>query len=72
MVKNMSVVLLSSFIASTFIFVACSGGGEKELLPEEGVERVPCTMNSSCPQGNKCLQGWCEDIYYPKRAIDAR
>ena len=35
----------------------------------EELEPGRCNFNPDCKGGTKCNQGWCEDIYHPKKAI---
>ena len=55
-----AIILLA--VLPTLLFQSCSDN-EYELLPGQ------CFTSVECGEGQRCVEGWCDDIYYPESKI---
>lgn len=60
------VLLGAGCCCSISLVAGCWGSSQPE------VPYGPCAFNDDCHEGERCRQGWCEDIYKPKREIGVR
>lgn len=49
---------------------ACSEGKFLDRHDQTDNRKIQrCLMNYDCPQGERCVEGFCEDIFHPRKDI---
>ena len=59
--KRFTLALLAAVAVG--LLVACSAGEQPKPPPGR------CYGNSDCPEGFRCKETYCEDIYFPRKDI---